>query len=59
VRFRAAIDVEGGTLTPKMLENLVNASVRPVAHYVDAIALVAEAGFAPVEVPATPSIDTN
>ena len=49
VRFRAAVDVEGGTLTAKMLANLVTVSVQPVASYSGAISLVANAGFAPAE----------
>lgn len=47
VRFRCAVDVEDGVLTPKMLENIVSAGVWTLDTYHDALVRVMIAGEEP------------
>jgi hypothetical protein len=47
VRFRCAVDVEDGVLTPKMLENMVSAGVWTLDTYHDALVRVMISGEEP------------
>ena len=49
VRFRAGIDVEGGTLTPAMVRSLAAACVVNVDVYAAAIGAVASGAMTPTE----------
>lgn len=59
VRYRTAIDVEGGALVPMMVRNLIMAGVVAVGQYRSAIAAVANTGAAPAEAMARPREGLN
>jgi protein-tyrosine phosphatase len=59
VRYRNAIDVEGGTLAPLMVVNLVRAATTAVAQYSPAIAAVATGRIRPAEALARPREELN
>lgn len=47
VRYKTFIDIEGGTLTPKMIENLLFANIATVDRYYPGIAKVLYADVSP------------
>jgi len=49
VQFRTSIDIEGGELTPKMIQNLAYLNVTVSDQYLPGLAMVVEGEAAPVE----------
>ncbi len=49
VQFRTSIDIEGGELTPKMIQNLAYVNVTVTDQYLPGLVMVVEEGAAPEE----------
>ena len=49
VQFRTSIDIEGGELTPKMIQNLAYLNVTVSDQYLPGLAMVVEGDATPVE----------
>jgi hypothetical protein len=49
VVFRTSVDIEGGDLTPKMIQNLAYANVTTTDQYLPGLVMVVEGDATPVE----------